>query len=190
MSLPRNQILSWLKEIDITGKRVLDVGAGREEQWACNFTQGKAKKYVTLDNVNYDGVDIVHDMNEIIHHNYDYDAVFCIEVFEHLYDPMTAMANVIGALNGRNNGVAYITVPMLSPYHDSIDYLRYTKEWFEKMAEYFKVECEITPRVATKGSGLLDKLFQSEGMRMTKWRIKDGQRSRMDDLGYLVKLTK
>jgi len=63
MSLSRNQIIDFLKEIDLTGKSVLDVGSGEKTKQARDYTKGEPKKYVTLDIDERVKPDIVCDIN-------------------------------------------------------------------------------------------------------------------------------
>jgi len=198
MSLPRNQTIDWLKRIDIGSQAVLDLGAGREDQWTNKHTQGDAKEYWTSDVENFPGINIVIDLNKNVIFDGDlktykldskFDIVFCIEVFEHLYDPITAMQNIYLFL--KEGGTAYISVPFINPIHDEVDYLRYTEEWFRIIANNLHfTACEIAPRIATQGNKLLQRFYSAEGMRMSKLRLKRGEAKKLSDVGYMVKLTK
>jgi len=67
MSLSRNQVTRWVSNIDITGKTVLDVGAGDKTKHARNWAKGKPKRYVTLDIDEKCKPDIVTDINKRIY---------------------------------------------------------------------------------------------------------------------------
>ena len=63
MSKSREQVQDFLREIDITGKTVLDVGAGPESKWARNWTKGEPKEYKTADINPEWGCDYTFDLN-------------------------------------------------------------------------------------------------------------------------------
>src|SRR3989304_8840264 len=100
MSLSRNQLIDYLKQIDITNKVVLDAGSGSKEHWARNWAKGEPKEYIALDSEDF-GDNIVADLNEYIDSdNYNlfdgrkYDIIFCLETLEHLYNPLMAISNL------------------------------------------------------------------------------------------------
>ena len=127
MSLPRNQIIKWLRTIDITDKIVLDVGCGPEKKWARNWTQGEPERYDTLDvNDEYQPTYCM-DLNTMdVKSGGLFDVIFCIETFEHLWNPVHAAEMLARLLRG--GGELFLTVPFLNPIHDRWDMLRYTAE--------------------------------------------------------------
>lgn len=95
------------------GARVLDIGA----------REGGLRKYLPED-VKYQGIDITpefasesvltRDISEgIPFPDQSYDAVFCIEVLEHVPNPFAAFGEINRVL--RDGGVLIVSVP--NPYH-------------------------------------------------------------------------
>ena len=114
-----------------------------------------------------------------------FDVVFCLEVSEYLFDPLTAMKNLYSFL--KEGGILYISFCTIYPLHNppKIDYLRYTKNAVEKLlAESGFRTWEITPRIATDGLDMLANFYSYERMRPMK-----GTRE-VFDLGYMVKCFK
>jgi SAM-dependent methyltransferase len=107
--------------------------------------------------------------------------VFCLEVFEYIYNPVQALENLVSFL--RNGGVAYISFPAIYPVHEpkEIDYLRYTKKGIEKLlANSGFTSWNITPRVSTFGRDSLAYFYQQEGMHPVKGDTV------IYDIGYMV----
>lgn len=187
MSLYRNQLNEWLKYIDVLGGSVLDVGGGA---WpARNAIRGcQAEKYHILDNDADFKPDIFHDLNQpfpIERLHDQYDVIFCLEVMEYIYDPMTAHRNLFNFLNG--HGIVYISYPTIYPLHNpvGIDYLRYTKNAIEMLlGKNGFATWEITPRAATAGIDHLKNFYIEEGMRAMKNTMQ------IYDIGYMVKAYK
>lgn len=141
-----------LKNIE-KGSRILDAGAGEQ----------KYKKYcldliyVAQDFAEYDGkgngiglhsgkwdqtkLDIISDIVSIPEPDSSFDAIMCIEVFEHLPNPILAIKEFSRLL--KNNGKLILTAPFcslthLAPYHF---YSGFNKYFYEKwLNEYgFKI---------------------------------------------------
>jgi len=112
------------------------------------------------------------------------DVLFCLEVFEYIYDPVTAHKNLWYLL--KPGGVAYISYPTIYPLHNppGIDYLRYSKNVIEKYLGMNFKTWEITPRIATDGLGPLRDFYSYEGMRAMK------NTSDVFDIGYMAKVIK
>ncbi len=207
-SLYRQQLESWLKKQHIDAVNVLDVGGGqlpvdkRVGSWS-------VKNYKLLDNDAQYKPDYFHDLNQPVrfaHTQVDeaigqkgdgrlyeddfwmpgaYDAIFCLEVFEYIYDPVTAHRNLGELLCP--GGVAYISYPTWYPLHNppGIDYLRYTKNAIEKLLSVSGFETwEITPRIATDGVKALADFYSKEQMRPMR------EEPAVFDIGYLVKAYK
>ncbi len=190
MSKSREQLINYLKEIDITDKVVLDAGCGPKEKWVRNFTKGKAKKYITSDIDTGFGVDTMWDLNLLSDEmKIDYDMIFCIETLEHLWNPIGALKSFYELLKSKGN--IYLSTPWINPYHDEVDYARYTSEWYKKvLTEVGFKNIKIKARLATVGLPYLTTFYGMEGLRMSKTRIKKGQQKRMAEIGYFVEATK
>ncbi|MBS4062402.1 MAG: class I SAM-dependent methyltransferase [Bacteroidetes bacterium] len=138
---------AWLKAklCDIPkGSRILDAGAGElQYKEYCNHLN-----YVSQDFGQYDGLgdsiglqtkawdnsklDIISDIGAIPEPDNSFDAIMCIEVFEHLPSPIEAIKEFSRLL--RNDGVLIITAPFASlthfaPYHF---YTGFNKYFYEK----------------------------------------------------------
>ena len=199
MSKSREQLVQYLSEIDITDKVVLDAGCGDRSKWARNFTKGEPKVYFTLDIYKKFNPDIVADLNKELpwQHivadspRYGFDIIFCIETLEHLWNPIQAIKDMYTMLSNASNSVAYFSTPFINPYHDEVDYARYTSEWYEKvLTEVGFKDIKIKPRLATEGLPHLLQFYKLEGLRMSKTRLKKGQQNKMAEIGYFVECSK
>jgi SAM-dependent methyltransferase len=125
------------------GSRILDAGAGTQRyRKFCTHLQ-----YVAQDIAEYDGrgdatglqtgqfdfgkLDIVSDIAHIPEPDASFDAIMCIEVFEHLPDPLAAVREFARLL--KPGGQLIITSPFCSlthfaPYHYASGFSRY---WYE-----------------------------------------------------------
>jgi|SRR3989304_6328025 len=192
MSKSRSQLIDYLRCIDITGKTVLDVGAGSKEHWASNWVRGKPKEYTTWDIEKFEGVDYIFDLNEHFDGQqlpwdnwFSNEITFCLEVLEHCWNPIQAIEN----LSQFTKEVLYISTPFINPIHDSVDYLRYTEEWYQMvLPKYGFTHIDIKRR--TTDSPLLSTWYQEEGMRMSRNRIKNGESYKLKDIGYFIEAKK
>lgn len=131
------------------GHRILDAGAGElQYKPLCSHLQ-----YVSQDFAQYDGtgnqvglqtgswnqnqLDIVSDITDIPEPSASFDAIMCIEVLEHLPDPVAALRELARLL--RPGGVLLVTAPFCSlthyaPYFYQTGYSRYFYEyWLPKL---------------------------------------------------------
>jgi 2-polyprenyl-3-methyl-5-hydroxy-6-metoxy-1,4-benzoquinol methylase len=189
MSKTRDQLESWLKTIEINCDKMLDVGAGgnlvKKRLGKCN-----TKTYETLDWDKKAKPDYVWDLNytkapEDIF-EYDqypfYDVIAAIEISEYIWDPKTAIRNLTNWL--MPGGILIMSFHLVYPIHNppKIDYLRYTREWIEKVFREFRYhEVNIEPRVASDDS--LIEFYKNEGMHTRG----DGTEY---DIGYLCQCKK
>jgi len=148
---------STLKNIP-AGKRILDAGAG-ELQYKKYCTH---LNYVSQDFGQYDGkgdavglqtnnwdnskLDIISDITQIPEPDNSFDAIMCIEVLEHIPNPISAIKEFSRLL--KKDGTLIITAPFCSlthfaPYHF---YSGFNKYFYEKhLIDFgFKID-EITP---------------------------------------------
>jgi ubiquinone/menaquinone biosynthesis C-methylase UbiE len=122
------------------GKRILDAGAGELQfKIFCSHLD-----YVSQDFALYDGsgngsglqpgkwdtskIDIISDICSIPEPDSSFDVIMCIEVFEHIPDPVAAIIEFKRLL--RKNGLLLITAPFyslthLAPYHYCTGFSQY-----------------------------------------------------------------
>ncbi len=131
-----------------SGLRILDAGAGEQsKKQYCTHLD-----YVSQDFAQYDGkgngeglqtaswdqnsLDIVSDITDIPEADESFDAIMCIEVFEHLPDPLAALDEFYRLL--KPNGYLIITAPFASfthfaPYYFSTGFSKYWYTyWLDK----------------------------------------------------------
>lgn len=185
MSYFRNQLENWLKTIDVETESVLDVG-GSAQSVKDRVKSWKVEKYKILDNGQESGEkpDYFQDLNKPFVFEEKVDMVFCLEVFEYIWNPVEALGNLNDCLEP--GGIVYISFPTIYPLHapQGTDYLRYTKYGIIKLlGETGFTDIEITPRVAT-AVGQLSSFYSQEGMHPLKGTPD------IYDIGYMVKAIK
>jgi len=136
------------------GSRILDAGAGE-----CQFSRFcDHLTYVSQDFAQYDGrgdsgalqmgswcqdgLDIVGDITEIPEEDASFDAIMCVEVLEHLPDPLAAIREFSRLL--RPGGTLVLTAPFcslthFSPFHFASGFNRYFYE-HHLPVQGFKIE--------------------------------------------------
>jgi ubiquinone/menaquinone biosynthesis C-methylase UbiE len=125
------------------GARILDAGAG-EQQFkkfcthlnyvAQDFAQYNGEgdgKGLQMGTWNQTGLDIISDITDIPEPDSSFDAIMCIEVFEHIPNPILALQEFSRLL--RPGGYLIITAPFCSlthfaPYHFSTGFNSYFYE--------------------------------------------------------------
>lgn len=180
MSYYRDQLEKWLKQINVSADSVLDVGGG-ENPIKNRVASWNVKKYRILDNEAQFRPDIFGDLNYLIDIDAPYDVLFCLEVFEYVWNPVQAIENLSDFL--KPGGTAYISFPTIYPLHNppGMDYMRYTKNGVEKLMARGNFNWEITPRVASLGRADLAQFYHNEQMHPMKGTAE------IFDIGYLVK---
>jgi SAM-dependent methyltransferase len=184
----RLQLENYLSKLDIKADKVLDIGGGakpikgRTKSW-------DVKEYKIADNNsegNFDP-DYNFDLNNEMPENLigKFNLIFCLEVFEYIYDPVIALITIRDAL--KENGKATITFPSIYPVHNpkEADCLRYTKVGIEKLCETAALKItKIIPRVATEGLPYLAEFYSKEKMHPVK------NDNVIFDIGYIVEVQK
>jgi len=148
----KNKIVrdEWLKKILSqipSGNKILDAGAGelRYKKFCSHLN------YVSQDFAQYDGVgdevglhtkqwdnsklDIISDIINIPVKNESFDAVMCVEVFEHLPEPIKAIKEFFRIL--KPGGKLILTTPFCSLTHFAPYYFAsgYSKYWHKEILE-------------------------------------------------------
>lgn len=174
MSFYREQLESYLQQMDIKANMVIDVGGkqkpvkGRTKSWSVD-------NYVILDIPEF-------NLDEPFVYNAQADLVFCLEVFEYLIVPTMAMKNIANLM--KPSGTAYVTFPFVYPLHNEVEFdsLRYTKSGIVRLAKHAGLNIErITDRKTKSGS--LVKYYSEDGMRAAR-----GENHHVT--GFIVKFTK
>jgi len=182
MSKSREKLNTILRQIDIQGKYCLDIGV--QDKPTHRLTQGNPANYATMDIDDQWNPDIVGDLNEpwkkwvqpwqdnkeLKYKNNFYDVIFCLEVLEHCWNPVTAVRNI--AELTKPGGMVYISTPFINPHHDYWDYLRYTDEWYEEVLPKVGLTVvSIEEREATVGLPALQQFYKEEGLKYSKVRM-------------------
>lgn len=118
------------------GSSIIDVGAGelkyRTEFAGCHYVSNDL--CVGDDNWDYADIDIVSSAYAIPVETGKFDAILCIQVFEHLDAPEDALREFSRIL--RPGGRIYLSAPLLAGEHQQpYDFFRYTRYGYAKLAE-------------------------------------------------------
>jgi SAM-dependent methyltransferase len=174
----RNQLEEWLQTLAIEAEAVADVG-GKPLPVKDRVRSWQVKQYDLLDLPE-------HDLNQPWDWQEIYEAVFCLEVFEYVYNPMQAMRNLYDML--KKGGTLYTSFHFLYPHHSTKfrDYLRYTRWGVDKLLQEAGFSSwEIYPRYF-KSPRLIMGVYADERMRGN-----NSNRGRLHtEQGYLVKAIK
>lgn len=160
MSYYREQLESWLKELDVKADKVFDVG-GAQLPVKDRVKSWEVGTYKILDLPEYD-IETTHAF-----FGSGGDIVFCLEVFEYLINPLNALCNIRRLL--KPGGKAYITFPFVYPHHNELhmDSLRYTESGIKRLSKTAMLEIANTWYRIDR-SGLLNDFYSADGMRRAK----------------------
>lgn len=146
-----------LKKIPV-GKRILDAGAGELQfKKFCKHLEYVSQDFAQYNGEgntlglqtktwSYDGIDIISDISSIPQPDQSFDAIMCIEVLEHIPDPILAIKEFSRLL--KKDGQLIITAPFCSlthfaPYHFATGFNKY---YYEKHLSDHNFEIiEMTP---------------------------------------------
>lgn len=121
---------NFLKKYNNGGK-ILNIGSGPRK---IDFDGD----ILNMDIGQYDGVDIVGDIESIPVADNSFSAVVCDNVLEHVKNEKKAISEIERVL--LKGGVAYICTPFIYPYHSSpSDFTRWTKEGLEAQFSNFEM---------------------------------------------------
>lgn len=180
----RLELNKWLNNLDVQADRVLDIG-GSQERVKDRVKSWDVKEYLIADlpNPHKDSPepDIEMNMNVEFIVNFDCDAnnqileqvegkfdlIFCLEVYDYVYDTMAAFGNLYHLL--AEDGTAWVTFPSVYPLHQPVedDALRYMPGAIRKLAKAsgLTVEEMIPRRPETNG---WQQFYSAERMRAAK----------------------
>lgn len=174
----RNSLNQWLAELDVKANRVLDIG-GSQLTMPKRVKSWDVGEYLIADlaepHEDSTPPDITMDLNapffitkmdEEIYAD-KYDLIFCLEVFDYVFDPMQAFDTISQLL--ANKGTAWVTFPSIYPLHQPIedDALRYMPGGIKKLAKTagLTIEEMIPRRFETDA---WDRTIRSERLRAAK----------------------
>lgn len=175
MSYYRQQLEEWLGTRKVFTDTVYDIG-GAQGDVRPRLENYKIASYRVLDLPHYDVEKLWGDVGQA-------DVVFCLEVFEYLINPVTAMLNIKNCL--KPGGAAYVTFAFSYPHHNELeqDSLRYTEFGIYRLAKL--AELNVTDMwYRLDKSGLLRQFYAADGMKAAK------QYPHHDVTGFIVELTK
>jgi SAM-dependent methyltransferase len=166
----RIELDRWLKTLDVQAENLLDIGGsqlpikGRTAGWDV-----KNYKIADMEDPHVDSPkpDIVLDLNHDSQLSGTYDVIFCLEVFDYIWNPALAFKTIQGLLE--LGGQAYVSFPFMYPTHQPIedDALRYAEGGIRKLAHYANLEVEeLRPR--RPDTNAIEFLWRNERMRAAK----------------------
>lgn len=170
----RKQLEGWLQTLAIEAEAVADVG-GKQLPVKDRVKSWQVKQYDILDLPEYD-LNQPWQLKEI------YDVVFCLEVFEYVYNTFQAMKNLYNML--RLGGVLYVSFHFIYPLHSSkfLDYLRYTRWGVDRLLKEANfISWETYPRFL-KIPWLMRLVYLSENMWGNNSNLGEVHREQ----GYLI----
>lgn len=171
----RLELERWLSEKDVVADYVIGIGdaqnptKGRTRSW-----QVKEYKIADLASPHKDSPkpDIVLDLNkkmtyEVMGYMGIPDVIFCLEVFDYIYNPVNAMEILYKLL--KPGGRCYISFPSQYPLHQPVedDALRYMPGGIKKLADHAGFQIvSMTPRKME--SPYFDMYIRAERLRAAK----------------------
>lgn len=166
----RMELDRWLSQLNVTAKAVLDIGGsqlpvkGRTKSW-----EVEDYKIADLENPHIDSPkpDLIVDLNTENFLGDEYDLIFCLEVFDYVWDPKQAFDNIDWLL--APDGRAWITFPTMYPLHQPVedDALRYMPGGIQKLAASVGLKIvQMIPR-RTETDAIYN-AFRTERMRCAK----------------------
>lgn len=167
----RRSLEDWLSQLDVKANRVLDIG-GAQLPVKNRTSSWDVDEYVIGDlpqpHAGSPIPDITIDLNDgITQHFQTYDLVFCLEVFEYVYNPVNALENIALAL--LKGGTAWVTFPSVYPLHQPVedDALRYMPGGINKLAA--SAGLTVVQMIKRRpDTNLLQQFYSAEGMRAAK----------------------
>lgn len=166
----RKTLDTWLGQLDVKADKVLDIGGsqqsvkGRTKSWEVD-----CYKIADMHEPHVDSPkpDVILDLNRYYPSLKTYDLIFCLEVFDYIFDPMEAFRTLHKLL--KEDGTAWVTFPAFYPHHNPIedDALNYKEYGIRKLADItgLKIAQMIPRRPQTNA---LEQYFAAEGLRAAK----------------------
>lgn len=167
--LSNRLFLETMKQVVKYAKgELLDMGCG-ESPFYPLFSQGTSS-YVKTDALTSSGKpDLYSEIGALPFKDNSFDTILCTQVLEHVFDPFCAISEMERLL--RSRGVIIIGTPLIYWIHEApIDYYRYTKYFYQKVAEIYDFEILFLKEVGGIFSVLTDIL--SKGIILCSSRSK------------------
>lgn len=169
----RNSLNDWLGQLEVRANRVLDIG-GSQEPVKGRTKSWNVSEYLIADlpepHKDSPKPDIEMDLNKEYHpeaFDYQFDLIFCLEVFDYVFNPMAAFNNIFNLLE--NNGTAWVSLPSIYPLHQPVedDALRYFPGGIVKLAESAGLSVEQMIKRRPE-SNYWEQFYRAERMRAAK----------------------
>lgn len=161
---------NWLRTVDVKAESVLDIGGsqlpvkGRTNSWDVDDY-----KIADLAQPHIDSPkpDIVLDLNSDDNVFDCFQIIFCLEVFDYVWNPAQAFEHIAELLD--DGGIAYVTFPFAYPTHQPIedDALRYAEGGIRKLANHANLKIVEMIRRQPE-TNALDSFYRAERMRAAK----------------------
>lgn len=189
----RARLEDWLSQQDVKAEWLLDIG-GSQQSLPKRVKSWQVKHYLIADLPNphekNNNVDIEFDLNRygktqqgLISYKGMFDKVFCLEVFEYIYNPLFAMQSLMDFV--KPGGSVIISAPFYYPVHEPVenDYLRYTEAGLIKIASEVGLQHKITyNRLAN--SNALEQVNAIEKLKASK------NFNNHNNLGFIMEFVK
>nr|WP_290667264.1 class I SAM-dependent methyltransferase [Ardenticatena sp.] len=121
----------------------LDLGGGKPFQGYIRPEMlGQQTRYFSLDIRESVSPHIVGDVMQLPFRDESVDSILCNAVLEHVPNPQRAVDEMYRVL--KPGGRAYVGVPFIYPYHDDVDYFRFSDSALQRMFERFQ-DVNVTP---------------------------------------------
>ena len=167
----RNSLNEWLAGLEVVAENVLDIG-GSQEQAKDRVKSWKVDRYVIADlpapHKDSPKPEVEIDLNTTKPSVFDdYDLIFCLEVFDYVYDPVNAMKVIASHLCP--GGTAWVSFPSFYPLHQPVedDALRFMPGGIQKLADRVGLQVvEMIPR--RMETNLLEQWYRAERLRAAK----------------------
>lgn len=160
----------WLRVQEVNAKSVLDIG-GSQLPVKNRVKTWNVEEYVIADledpHAESPKPDVVLDLNYENTLLESYDIVFCLEVFDYIFNPAEAFDTLHDLCN--EDGKIFATFPFMYPTHQPIedDALRYTEFGIRKLANYANLE--VTNLIGRRPeTNAIEMLWRGERMRAAK----------------------
>jgi SAM-dependent methyltransferase len=140
LSILTNKLfLDAMKEVVSYSKgELLDVGCGGSPFYPL-FLQ-KTNSYVKTDIITSSGnPDIYSSITDLPFKDESFDTILCTQVLEHVFEPFHAFNEMKRVL--RHGGIVIIGTPFIYWIHEApVDYFRYTRYFYQKVAKMYDFE--------------------------------------------------